>query len=118
MRALTALLLALLLVAPTRAQGTTPSPEPTPLPSTSIPTSTEPTATGTPPALPTQTATAIPAVNLDASSVLTTSQQLVTSQLEAWTPPSPLAPLFLSLAGLLFVFGILLLIRRGFSWRN
>jgi hypothetical protein len=77
---------------------------------TSTPT---PTATAT----PTPTSTAIPAVELGLSSIITTTRQLANDQVSAWYPSTDTGPLFLGLAALIFVFGLLMLVKATVSWR-
>jgi hypothetical protein len=74
-----------------------------------------PPPTNTP--TPTSTPTAIPAVSLGMSEIITTTRQLANDQVNAWNTSADTAPLFLGLAALLFVFGLLALIKALTLWR-
>jgi hypothetical protein len=58
--------------------------------------------------------TAIPTVLLDLGDVITVTQDLVGDQLGAWDLGSDTAPLFLGIAMLILVFGLLLFIQQRF----
>jgi hypothetical protein len=116
-----------------RAQGPTETPVPptatetpgvvateTPVPPTATPVPPTVTATATATSLAAATATGtptltpIPTVVLALANVISTTQQLMVEQGDAWYPASPTGPLFLGLGSLILVFGFLLWVRRGF----
>ena len=90
-----------------------------PLPGTAVfqaPTPTPPaTDTATPVSSPSPTA--IAAVELGLSGIITTTRQLALDQVSAWEPSSDSGPLFLGLAALIFTFGLLTFIKAILAWR-
>ena len=68
---------------------------------------------------PAPTPTAIPTVTLQLSGIITTTQTLLDDQVQAWSLDAPTAPFFLGIAAIVFVFGLILFIKRSFTpWRD